>query len=82
MEVVNPPFNQLTEWIKIRLKRLADNCVGKVLQIVTNKAMLRFPTPDYAARSWLIRPRYGFLHRTTLQGKALTTASELLPPWN
>ncbi|KOB70958.1 putative limkain b1 [Operophtera brumata] len=50
MEVVNLPFNQPTERIKIRLKRLADNCGGKVLQIVANKATLRFPTPDHAAR--------------------------------
>lgn len=50
MEVINLPFNQPSEKIKIRLKRLADNCGGKVLRIVANKATLRFPTPDHASR--------------------------------
>ncbi|KAL4712272.1 hypothetical protein ACJJTC_004034 [Scirpophaga incertulas] len=51
MEVANLPLDQPPERVSRRLKRLADNCGGKVLRITAPTAMLRFPTPDHASRA-------------------------------
>lgn len=50
MEVVNLPMDQPPERVSRRLRRLADNCGGKVLRVTASTAMLRFPTPDHASR--------------------------------
>ncbi|XP_063824866.1 meiosis regulator and mRNA stability factor 1 [Ostrinia nubilalis] len=51
MEVVNLPTDHPPERISRRLRRLADNCGGKVLGVTASTAMLRFPTPDHALRA-------------------------------
>ncbi|KAM3964554.1 meiosis regulator and mRNA stability factor 1-like protein [Aphomia sociella] len=51
MEVSNLPSDQPPERVIRRLRRLADNCGGKVLKVSANTAMLRFPTPDHASRA-------------------------------
>ncbi|XP_026317722.1 meiosis regulator and mRNA stability factor 1 [Hyposmocoma kahamanoa] len=51
MEVANLPMDQPAERVSRRLRRLADNCGGKVLKVTANTAMLRFPTPDHASRA-------------------------------
>ncbi|XP_045535658.1 meiosis regulator and mRNA stability factor 1 [Papilio machaon] len=51
MEVSNLPINQPPERVSRRLRRLADNCGGKVLRVTAPTAMLRFPTPDHASRA-------------------------------
>ncbi|XP_072932051.1 meiosis regulator and mRNA stability factor 1 isoform X2 [Epargyreus clarus] len=51
MEVLNLPVDHPPERISKRLRRLADNCGGKVLKVNLSTAMLRFPTPDHASRA-------------------------------
>ncbi|KAL0841176.1 hypothetical protein ABMA28_014919 [Loxostege sticticalis] len=51
MEVVNLPTDHPPERVSRRLRRLADNCGGKVLRVSASTAMLRFPTPDHALRA-------------------------------
>ncbi|KAI8435891.1 hypothetical protein MSG28_004087 [Choristoneura fumiferana] len=51
IEVVNLPVDQTPDRVSRRLRRLADNCGGKVLRVMASTAMLRFPTPDHAARA-------------------------------
>ncbi|XP_013142960.1 PREDICTED: meiosis arrest female protein 1 homolog [Papilio polytes] len=51
MEVSNLPVNQPAERVSRRLRRLADNCGGKVLRVTADTAVLRFPTPDHASRA-------------------------------
>ncbi|XP_052759565.1 meiosis regulator and mRNA stability factor 1 [Galleria mellonella] len=51
MEVANLPSDQPPERVSRRLRRLADNCGGKVLRVTANTAVLRFPTPDHASRA-------------------------------
>ncbi|CAH0667451.1 unnamed protein product [Chilo suppressalis] len=51
MEVVNLPLDQPPERVSKRLRRLADNCGGKVLRVTAPTAVLRFPTPDHASRA-------------------------------
>ncbi|XP_050346256.1 meiosis regulator and mRNA stability factor 1 [Nymphalis io] len=51
MEVANLPMDQPPERVSRRLRRLADNCGGKVLRVTASTAMLKFPTPDHASRA-------------------------------
>ncbi|XP_059045300.1 meiosis regulator and mRNA stability factor 1-like [Achroia grisella] len=51
MEVTNLPVDHPPERVSRRLRRLADNCGGKVLRVTANTAVLRFPTPDHASRA-------------------------------
>ncbi|CAH2037602.1 unnamed protein product, partial [Iphiclides podalirius] len=51
MEVTNLPIDQPPERVSRRLRRLADNCGGKVLRVTAPTAVLRFPTPDHASRA-------------------------------
>ncbi|CAG5031554.1 unnamed protein product [Parnassius apollo] len=51
MEVANLPMDQPPERVSRRLRRLADNCGGKVLRVTAPTAVLRFPTPDHASRA-------------------------------
>lgn len=51
LEVFNLPLQYPTEKISRRLKRLADNCGGKVLKVTLPTALLRFPTPDHTSRA-------------------------------
>ncbi|CAK1547136.1 unnamed protein product [Leptosia nina] len=51
MEVVNLPVDQPPERVSRRLRRLADNCGGKVLRVTASTAMMKFPTPDHASRA-------------------------------
>ncbi|XP_034830652.1 meiosis regulator and mRNA stability factor 1 isoform X1 [Maniola hyperantus] len=51
MEVLNLPIDQTPERVSRRLRRLSDNCGGKVLRVTASTAMLRFPTPDHASRA-------------------------------
>lgn len=51
MHVSNLPMDQTPERVSRRLRRLADNCGGKVLRVMATTAMLRFPTPDHASRA-------------------------------
>ncbi|CAH2260947.1 jg17721 [Pararge aegeria aegeria] len=51
MEVINLPINQPPERVSRRLRRLSDNCGGKVVRVTASTAMLRFPTPDHASRA-------------------------------
>lgn len=50
MEVGNLPLDQPPERVSRRLRRLADNCGGKVLRVIASTAKLKFPTPDHASR--------------------------------
>ncbi|XP_063380744.1 meiosis regulator and mRNA stability factor 1 [Cydia fagiglandana] len=51
VEVVNLPLEQPADRVSRRLRRLADNCGGRVLRVDKSTAVLRFPTPDHAARA-------------------------------
>ncbi|XP_045497656.1 meiosis regulator and mRNA stability factor 1 [Colias croceus] len=51
MEVLNLPVDQPPERVSRRLRRLADNCGGKVLRVTASTAMMKFPTPDHASRA-------------------------------
>ncbi|XP_037293714.1 meiosis regulator and mRNA stability factor 1 [Manduca sexta] len=51
LEVCNLPREQPAERVSRRLRRLADNCGGKVLRVHPPTALLRFPTPDHASRA-------------------------------
>ncbi|XP_068632213.1 meiosis regulator and mRNA stability factor 1 [Battus philenor] len=51
MEVINLPMDQPPERVSRRLRRLADNCGGKVLRVTASTAVLRFPTPDHTSRA-------------------------------
>ncbi|XP_049868975.1 meiosis regulator and mRNA stability factor 1 isoform X2 [Pectinophora gossypiella] len=51
MEVANLPVDQPPERVTRRLRRLADNCGGKVIRVNNATAVLRFPTPDHASRA-------------------------------
>lgn len=50
LEVVNLPLQYPLERVSTRLRRLADNCGGKVLRVTPPTAVLRFPTPNHTAR--------------------------------
>ncbi|KAJ0177159.1 hypothetical protein K1T71_007168 [Dendrolimus kikuchii] len=49
--VVNLPMDQPPERVSRRLRRLADNCGGKVLRVTATTAHLRFPSVDHATRA-------------------------------
>lgn len=49
--VYNLPANKDGKSVSNRLRRLSDNCGGKVLSITGCSAVLRFPTPESAARA-------------------------------
>ncbi|XP_022120063.2 meiosis regulator and mRNA stability factor 1 isoform X2 [Pieris rapae] len=51
MEVINLPVDQPPERVSRRLRRLADNCGGKVLRVTASTAMMKFPTPDHTSRA-------------------------------
>ncbi|CAG9094078.1 unnamed protein product [Plutella xylostella] len=51
IEVVNLPLDQAPERVSRRLRRLADNCGGKVLKVTADTATMKFATPDQASRA-------------------------------
>ncbi|XP_052740437.1 meiosis regulator and mRNA stability factor 1 [Bicyclus anynana] len=51
MEVINLPIDQPPERVSRRLRRLSDNCGGRVLRVTASTAVMRFPTPDHASRA-------------------------------
>lgn len=51
IEVSNLPIDQPQERVSRRLRRLADNCGGKVLRVTAATAVLRFPSNDHASRA-------------------------------
>lgn len=50
MEVINLPVDKPPERVSRRLRRLADNCGGKVLKVTASTAIMKFPTPDHTSR--------------------------------
>ncbi|XP_013199732.2 meiosis regulator and mRNA stability factor 1 [Amyelois transitella] len=51
IEVVNLPNDHPPEKVSRRLKRLADNCGGKVLRVTAPTALLKFPTLIHTMRA-------------------------------
>ncbi|XP_053608030.1 meiosis regulator and mRNA stability factor 1 isoform X2 [Plodia interpunctella] len=51
IEVGNLPVDLPPERVSRRLRRLADNCGGKVLRVTAKTALLKFPTLDHSMRA-------------------------------
>ncbi|XP_056359138.1 meiosis regulator and mRNA stability factor 1 [Oenanthe melanoleuca] len=49
--VYNLPANRDSRSVSNRLRRLSDNCGGKVLSVAGSGAVLRFPSPESAERA-------------------------------
>lgn len=52
MEVIvsNLPQDKDISKVKNRLKKLSDNCGGRVGHIIYDRAVIRFPTIEFASR--------------------------------